>query len=340
MAEKLIGDETPQRHIGTDFVRGVSILLMVFGHVDYAGTSKAFQDALHYAIYTFHMPLLLVLSGFYFNLQREPKHSLGKSMRRIGVPYLVFMALYLTAVPMANSLGIHTTNHVTCSAGFFFQTLFLRPMGAFWFLYTLFIFQVVISLTRLVAKRGRTNSSLWVWGTAFILVALTRVPGLGFNEKAVFFLAVGCLLRRLFGEMPGSLFALPVVLCVFLTNRVDEIMSNAVMQLVLVLSLLIFLIGLANATSERMPTRIISNVGRNSMAILVFHAFFVNLLKPVSGAFVSLDPSGFLFSGFATVFAVLGSIFAVGLCDRMKVSRMLFGVEKLLYPLWQRRGEE
>ena len=79
-----------------DIVRGIAVFLMLWGHsIQYSscGTFDFFENRLYQFIYSFHMPLFMLLAGyfFYFSLQ---KHAIGNTLlnrvRSLGIPLLVW----------------------------------------------------------------------------------------------------------------------------------------------------------------------------------------------------------------------------------------------------------
>ena len=58
---------TDRRDYFIDFAKGISILLVLWGHcIQYmsAGTVDFFEDNAFKVIYSFHMPLFMLLSGY------------------------------------------------------------------------------------------------------------------------------------------------------------------------------------------------------------------------------------------------------------------------------------
>lgn len=60
-----------------DSVKGFAIILMIFGHMRFHN--------LNWFIYSFHMPLFFILSGFFFN----PRKSISKRIKKLMIPYLI-----------------------------------------------------------------------------------------------------------------------------------------------------------------------------------------------------------------------------------------------------------
>ena len=64
------------RNLYWDILRGIAMLLVVLGH---AGLAK--ESLLNRAVYAFHMPLFMLISGFFFQYSLR-KHTLRENLRR------------------------------------------------------------------------------------------------------------------------------------------------------------------------------------------------------------------------------------------------------------------
>ncbi|PTX59080.1 fucose 4-O-acetylase-like acetyltransferase [Melghirimyces profundicolus] len=114
-----------------DNVKFVLIMLVVLGHtyrplIDESGIVKA----VYLAIYTFHMPLFILVSGYFAkNFNKEGQNK--KLIRSVLIPYFIFQVLY--------SLYDH----------FVYQTdeieiAILEPYWIMWFLFSLFLWRLML----------------------------------------------------------------------------------------------------------------------------------------------------------------------------------------------------
>lgn len=71
-----------------DILKGIGILLVVIGHC-------TLSNNLHCLIYSFHMPLFFMVSGFFYHIQ-EPRLLLIKTFNRLLIPYIFFVLLNIT----------------------------------------------------------------------------------------------------------------------------------------------------------------------------------------------------------------------------------------------------
>lgn len=84
-----------------DFVRGVAIFLVLWGHsIQYFSydTFDYFADRMFAYIYSFHMPLFMCLSGyvFYWMCGQLPlKNIIVMRIKRLGIPIVAWGVLWL-----------------------------------------------------------------------------------------------------------------------------------------------------------------------------------------------------------------------------------------------------
>jgi acyltransferase len=67
-----------------DNVKGLAIILVVLGHI--ASPFSAF-------IYSFHMPLFFIVSGFFLNPTNELKSEIFRSFKRLFKPFFIYLTL-------------------------------------------------------------------------------------------------------------------------------------------------------------------------------------------------------------------------------------------------------
>ena len=79
-----------------DMAKGILILLMVTFHIEFFNTK--YPDACP-IIYAFVMPGFLLISGYLFSVNKEPRKFL-KSISGIVVPYIFFEIVYLLGIGM------------------------------------------------------------------------------------------------------------------------------------------------------------------------------------------------------------------------------------------------
>ena len=131
------------------------IVLVVLGHSGFEET--IIQEKLHYLhswIYSFHMPLFFLISGFLYSLTNSDflkiptLKFLKKKTTRLLVPYLV-LGVLLFVIKFAFS-GLSHASRSFSVAGFF--AMFVNTgypsstMGYLWYVFTLFVIFFIVSL--------------------------------------------------------------------------------------------------------------------------------------------------------------------------------------------------
>ncbi len=140
-----------------DVLRGFAIFLVVLGHAvakeNIVTTESIWGAALYNFIYSFHMPLFFVISGFCYNQHISYKKFLIQKSRYLLVPYFVFSIATLLmqkVLPFFTLVNYSLQDEIQ-------QILFFG--GNIWFIYVLFI---IMAIFPMVAKiiNGRIRKGI------------------------------------------------------------------------------------------------------------------------------------------------------------------------------------
>ena len=146
-----------KRDTTLDLAKGFLIILVVLGHsiqyslgYNWLTSQKFFDDVVFKTIYSFHMPLFMLISGylFYNSNKKDFKSLLVSKLKAIGIPMLSFILLYnvlqyLLMLIHGNVIGVF--EH-------YFKTIFLGM--TMWFLLSLLLNMIAVAiLTRLFKKK-------------------------------------------------------------------------------------------------------------------------------------------------------------------------------------------
>lgn len=300
-----------QNHI--DLIKCVMIVLMVAFHLQYI---EHLYPTAKQVVFTFHMPVFLLISGFFTSVRKSGSDFLHR-LGRIALPYVLAEAAYVVAsayMPVAGGVE-------RLSVGVVLDKVFLHPLGPYWYLHTL---AVATTVSWLVARLRRLTEGAQVVLTAGLLLALSAWGGWLSLTGAVYF-SIGLALRQwgvgLFAVDRATLWSLlPVVgLCLFSENR------NALTLGGLGVSLLVG--NFLTALCQHLPQRALRGplwLGRNTLPILLFSPVFTMAVKPLARWLEPVDATGLLFLLFALVVALGGSVAMAWVADRLGLSRRLF----------------
>lgn len=191
------------RLLDVDAARGLAILLVVIGHVvarDMPAGNAWYAD-LKAAIYLFHMPLFMALTGITFALSLPRFAAWGEvarfSLRRVErlfVPY-VFFGLVVLFGKLAASRWLHVDNAPQELAGELYELLLVpgkSVAGFLWFIYVLSIYLALVPA--FFQLFGRRPLLLFVAGIALQFAAWPQLFMLDRVVEYLPFFAGGMLL--------------------------------------------------------------------------------------------------------------------------------------------------
>ncbi len=193
-------EQLKQRELWADNAKFIGIFLMVLGHNPLESLS------LDDFIYSFHMPLFFVLSGYFASSKKEDFSSyLKKNFRSLIVPYLFFciIALPFNYYCLWNNRSIYPCHNEV--------DFILRPLlgilfvdttsvsyfnGPMWFFIPLFTVKIMFH----PFKRGYSNFPLLVCGAIFSILLYLYVPNTLFRLNSSFlvfpFYILGFMLKQ------------------------------------------------------------------------------------------------------------------------------------------------
>lgn len=126
--ENDVNDKGVQRNIRIDSTKGALILLVVFGHLLEVFVRDPLYRAVYSAIYLFHMPLFVMISGMFSKARLGGKDYAG-ILTRLVIPLILFQFLYL--LPAALKSGPSSM-------------LSLQPYWLLWFLLALMFWKLAL----------------------------------------------------------------------------------------------------------------------------------------------------------------------------------------------------
>lgn len=149
-----------------DFAKGIAIYLVVLGHIiQYIFPENAL---LFKIIYSFHMPLFFVLSGFTFTKNTEQSYSafVKNKIKSLGMPYLLFLLISIFEL----SIKAISRQELFWKWDSFFNTILLTNESIFsqlWFFPTLFAAECILFfIMKHTSNRGGDEALLyypWSW---------------------------------------------------------------------------------------------------------------------------------------------------------------------------------
>lgn len=327
-----------------DIARGIGILLVVAGHNWIILSSKG---ELYRIVYSFHIPLFFVLSGIFFNYEKNLGKTLKEKIQVLLVPYF-FTAGVVEIIALFFNFKINSfTNGLLWVA--YGSGPHLRWVG-FWFLPHLFLVSIFcwallsIFKTYGLNKRFQTLavSALlgigWLsirsfWGISF---SGAKLNGLPFSADILlvssFYFILGSLAKdwiqeRKFQPVPFAISAAIFLILHAATDFTTDLNLRKYDNLIAATTLAVtgsFMViaaskFLAHFTAAK---NILGYFGRNSLIILIFHSFFQDNLF----VFLSEYTKRYFYVGLATfTAAMVGSILVIEIINRTEFLWKIYG---------------
>lgn len=288
-----------------DIAKGIGIILVVAGHFFPVG-SPHWYEVLRQVIYSFHMPLFLLISGFVFvysGQSGQPYLAVIKNkFRRIAVPYLVTSVVFVAIKFLLQCFSVYLKNPVTAAS---FLKIFWYPEAAvsFWYLWALWWFYLVVTLFR--SKVSRLILLAFALVFAYIPLEMPDVFALPkVKEMFPYFMAGACAAdwdrdQKVFRSVPGW-----VSCCVFVLLVVLWQCFGLRAGLLLALSGAASVISISSVVAyavDRGGFQWLAKVAASSYMIYLVHPIFIaGVLAVMHKMALPLD-NGFVFLALAFI---------------------------------------
>lgn len=315
-----------------DVIKGYAIILVVLGHVIQNFVPDYKVNSLFLFIYSFHMPLFVSVSGYFF-LKSVDKISILNYIRN------KFLHLYLPSICMGAIncafIGVSKVlQHKDLEPAYFTNLLFT----GLWFLTVLFIISIIGCLFRKVLK------SRMYLGWFLFLIVLYFLPNIWLSHEILFltpfFVTSIALSRYNWSQIPTWLSLFSILGFIFLFLNFDFSMTMYMMDDYvmswnhLYVFLYRFLIGVAGCMTsflvcrtvmrQRILANVLAYVGCLTLPIYALHQKFLEW-----NIFTKYSVSNYVLLLIITALVLSMSIFAYKLLRKNNLfALMLFGEKK------------
>ncbi len=303
------------RLLDVDRAKGLAIILVVFGHLVPHGTlppGQEWYDDVWYAIYRFHMPFFMYLSGFVFFLSDAPRACeqgrypafVRSRAWRLLVPFFCFAAI-IVGGKLAAAQIMEVANRPDDLADGIYHVFFDTESSSarsVWYVFVLFVYSAAVPLL-FQLLRGSMALLLALAAALYLLpladdLYLDRV-----GHYFVFFILGGLAARHRAGAMDLFSHAFPLAVAAFalsflLARRdIDPLLSMLVVG-ALSIPVLHQLVRIPPLRNDA----VLLFLGRHAFVIYLLNTIFIGLAK---GLFVKLLPfdGGYFLVALAVLFA-------------------------------------
>jgi fucose 4-O-acetylase-like acetyltransferase len=293
------------------------IILMISFHLVYIGDSYPYAKQV---VYTFHMPVFLIISGFLMNIEK-PAAKFCKTIAAFLVPYIIMEGGYIV---MASIVPIREPiDNLTPAV--FYEKMVLHPLGPYWFLRTLMLCSIPYFLIfrYLPINRGMKCALL-----AIVYVLYSKAGIVALTMPTYFF--AGVIVRQsnsvftdVFRPMWLSLLFLIVLIADLQNLDARHIGGGLIVYFVTSLLLAIY-----PYIKGKLQCGILF-IGRNTLPLFLFSPIFTILCKQML-PYLEFDNTGMIFLFLSLTICISGSLAIAWAMDKVNVSKYFFLKEKAL----------
>lgn len=309
--EKQIVYGVQTRDLSIDILKGIGIILVVIGH---AGCPQWLRNI----IFSFHMPLFFIASGFFFNdsYLDDKTQFIKRRIKRLYIPFVKWSLIFLLLHNLFFFIGIlndqygnqnglvssqysikeilqHAFNIVTRMCDYEIFTL-----GAYWFMRALFVGSIMLCVFSWIIRKItiRTDVAIGIaivttWliagGISYFGFQIPHYPQGGFRDfMAVSFIGVGYFLKINQSHISAKIAVFSCIVCLtcaVLHPAKMSILSSVDNWLIITLSgisgtIAVFFLCKRYVRYNRVGNAL-AYVGKRSFYVLTFH---ILMFKPAA----------------------------------------------------------
>lgn len=289
-----------QRNLFLDVAKGIAIILVVIGHeIQHRYGTEVLLFRL---IYSFHMPLFMLLAGMVFSLKFHDFPSQGlntsreiiKSVRGLLVPYIFWTLIHAAAFHRDSMLS-------------YIQAVIKSPDASLWFLFVLFLYRIFFVIIHAVCKKSSVIMLASLMIVIFVLVSAASMlfcpdnfTAFGLFRAYFPYFAAGFFVYQYRERFSGFLDSIPlnaamlvmfviVAPCWYLVIPNPFSISHGeiffrVLRRVLPIPgifLMMSLVKLILRSDFRPLINALSFTGKKTLGIYAIHFFFLGIFPPV-----------------------------------------------------------
>lgn len=204
-----------------DIAKGFSILLVIVGH---SIPHRGFFKLIWSIIFSFHMPLFFIISGFLFKSD-EFKNLIRKNFKRMLIPYLITYTIYFIYMIITSNgkISIYLVSMLYGSGKQVPSIPTIQSIGALWFLVTLFLSNLIFNwILRNSFKKGTLVQFIYIIFACIIGYLLKNIEYLPWSLDLALisqvFLYTGYKLKnfKLFNGSKIPISSILILICLWL----------------------------------------------------------------------------------------------------------------------------
>ena len=281
------------RQFYIDALKGLGIVLVVFGHVldgyirgNIYPDSKTMLFAQYNTIYAFHMPLFFILSGYVYQLIFLNDEGIVKSHSHLKSQIVKCIYLYFVWSIILGLFKVVFSRFT--NTGVSFSDILLIPVKTippYWYLYVLVAYYLIFSIKFLYKHEKITFFVLLsISALAFILPFISWLDFTHVLYYLVYFYTGILLCKHKISSHASAIIFLLFAISIFLNIQNIEVLINYTVPINIICglgySLFVFWI-FQRFQNWFKPNNILVFLGKNSLEIFVLHCYFTGFFRVI-----------------------------------------------------------
>ncbi len=343
------------RNNSVDIARGIAMIAIILGHLGISAIDRI--------VYTFHIPIFFLITGYYMNTSQSLACIAKKRFRTVIIPYFLACVGVIVGACVFNNVGkdilINTlsTKDVLLQWGYaslyasgetYQEPFLIIGIGAIWFLWATFWGIIFLCMIKKISSPYRILAVLGLFALGYYTKSVCWLPlSIQAGCCATFFMYVGNLAKELqpayehtSPEVKVSLFA--ISLCVWI-NFILQFQSFALVGCdigrgaldvigSLCASYVIIILCKTLGKAPLFICKVLAFLGQYSLFMLVAHIIELNTF-PWFMVSYKLAMLGYGLVAQYIVLIVCKFVWIIGItliCAKMNPIRRLFGMKPLI----------
>lgn len=320
-----------KRDIRLDTIKGLLIILVVMGHMlDQVGKNQ-YAWIFYNWIYTFHMPLFILITGYFTNTSHTPKKYFKGVLNLFSV-FILFSILH------------HIINK---NFHFGFNSLIYYTVWTMWYLLTVCYYRIIAYITK---KYNKKEVMLFFWFIVVLLSGFCPLEGEMSIQRTLayslfffggLYLRENKLMNRLYSTpriIAITIFVSWVLFLVFKLNGNYTYIINgkcsyyswhfpSLLSVVVRLCFTVLAVSASISVVRLLKAnKILTLIGEQSLFIYIYHSFFIQFFKKLFPDTICSNFTTFILLSFFVALSLL-------ILYRMKIFKELlspiYSVERL-----------
>jgi len=236
-----------------DILRGIAVLSVLLGHAIQRGMVINYeQNIIFKIIYSFHMPLFMLLSGYtmYKYTEKYDINFIRKKFIRLIIPTIVWSYL-IYFVRNFEFVGIKEFILFPSNILEYTKTLFWHPDILIWFLYIVFLCNIIFYIHKKIVKDKYEKFDILVTILFTIIIYLLPNKNFGMGRLQIYFpiFSLGYYVAKYFEYIKKYLKYLlipSIITYILIFSRFNVMIDNKLIYYLISISAIIIIYNIVN----------------------------------------------------------------------------------------------